>query len=356
MTSPKHNAAPGVSVIVPAYKAEATLAGCAASILDGAPDTLELILVEDGSPDGTGPLCDRLAAADPRIRAIHRPNGGASAARNTGLDAATGRWLMFVDADDTLRPGLWAALEPVLQSGTPTQAPAPATPPRQPDLILFGMERASGPAPCPLAPGCYAGPAALGGALDPLLFESGYLAAPYAKLFRAAPLQNARLRFDPALAVNEDILFNLQFLQICSPIYCLGGVYYYQNDGTAGSLSRRLRDDLLDAERITRAELQRLLHALRWPTAEAAALLHKSRVRACLNQYGLLAGCRGSLPFARRRALFAEILAEPDARAALRARLAADPNRLLALPYRLGVLLGWPGWLAAYTQLKNRFL
>lgn len=348
MSHPKPDA-PCVSVIVPAYRAEATLAGCAASVLAGAPAGLELILVEDGSPDGTGALCDRLAAGDCRVRAVHRPNGGASAARNTGLEAARGRWITFVDADDLLRPGLWAALEPFLGGGAP---PLPAVP----DLILFGLERASGPAPCPLAPGFYPGPAALGSALDPLLFESGYLAAPYAKLFRAEPLRRARLRFDPALAVNEDILFNLQFLQICSPIYCLGGVYYYQNDGAAGSLSRRLRGDLLDAERVTRRQLQALLETLRWPPAEAAALLHKSRVRACLNQYGLLAGCRGDMPFARRRALFAEILAEPDARAALRSRLAADPNRLLALPYRLGFALGWPGWLAAYTQLKNRFL
>ena len=75
-----------------------------------------------------------------------------------------------MDADDTLLPGLWQAL--------------PAAFDAQPGLILYGMVRASGPAPNPLVPGCYAGPAALGDALDPLLFESGYLAAPYPKLFR----------------------------------------------------------------------------------------------------------------------------------------------------------------------------
>lgn len=79
--------------------------------------------------------------------------------------------MLFVDADDTLLPGLWQAL--------------PAAFDAQPGLILYGMVRASGPAPNPLAPGCYAGPAALGDALDPLLFESGYLAAPYPKLVPA---------------------------------------------------------------------------------------------------------------------------------------------------------------------------
>lgn len=335
---------PRISVIVPAYKAEDTLAACAASVLDGAPQNVELLLVEDGSPDGTAALCDRLAEGDCRIRALHRANGGAAAARNTGLDAARGSWVLFVDADDTLLPGLWEALR------------APLNQTFQPDLVLFGMTRASGPAPCPLAPGDYATPAALGDALDPLLFESGYLAAPYAKLFRAAPIRSAGLRFDERLAVNEDILFNLHFLQICTPISCLPGVYYYQNDKNAGSLSRRLRGDLLDAERVTGPALRELTRTLALPAARANALVHKSRVRACLNQYGLLTGCKGEMPFSRRRALFAEILAEPDARAALRARLAADPHRLLALPYRLGVVMRWPGWLAAYTQIKNRFL
>ena len=71
---------------------------------------------------------------------------------------------------------------------------------------------------------------------------------------------------------------------------------------------------------------------------------------------GLLTGCRGDLPYAVRRALFAEILADPDARAALRERLQKDPHRLLALPYRAGVALHWPGLLAAYTIAKQPLL
>ena len=99
-----------ISVIIPCYKAAATLRRAAASALADAPAGLELLLVDDGSPDDTGTLCDTLAAEDPRVRALHRPNGGAGAARNTGLDAARGDWVLFLDADDVLLPGLWAAL------------------------------------------------------------------------------------------------------------------------------------------------------------------------------------------------------------------------------------------------------
>lgn len=331
---------PRISVIIPCYRAAGALPHTVASVLDGAPENLQLLLVEDGSPDDTGAVCDALAAGDGRTRALHRQNGGAAAARNTGLAAADGDWVLFADADDELLPGLWAALPAALASGA--------------DLILYGMERASGPAPCPLAPGFYAGPADLGVALEPLLFESGYLAAPYAKLFRREAL--AGLRFDETLQINEDVLFNLQFLQRLPAIFCLQGTYYRQNDTAEGSLSRRLRGDLLDAEARTRPALAAFLQAAGLPEAERAALLQKSRVRAALNQYGLLTGCKGAMPYRERRALFARILADADARAVLAAQLTADPHRLLALPYRLGAAARWPGWLAAYTQLKNRFL
>ena len=118
-----------VSVIIPCYRAEATLRRAVASALEGAPADLQLLLVEDGSPDGTGALCDQLAAGDARITALHRPNGGAGAARNTGLEAAQGDWVLFLDADDELLPGLWAALD--------------ALPVTDEAMILFGLQRAS---------------------------------------------------------------------------------------------------------------------------------------------------------------------------------------------------------------------
>ena len=328
-----------VSVIIPCYKAAATLRRALASALADAPADVEVLLVDDGSPDDTGAVCDELAAQDPRVKALHRPNGGAGAARNTGLDAAQGDWVLFLDADDAILPGLWAALDAL-----DTEA----------DMILFGLTRESSGAVCPtdyLPEGAYPDLTALGDALSPLLFDTGLLAAPYPKLFRRRTLGG--LRFDERLAINEDVLFNIQFLQISPAIYCLHGVYYKQYDTEAGSLSRQLRGDLLDAERITRPALAALLRA---NSMDPAPYEQTSRLRACLNQYGLLTGCRGALPFAARRALFAEILADPDARAALQQRLRRDPNRLLAVPYRIGVACRWPGWLAAYTLAKQRFL
>ncbi|WP_300281264.1 glycosyltransferase family 2 protein [uncultured Subdoligranulum sp.] len=95
---------PAISVIIPVYKVEPYLDACVASVTAQTFSDLEILLVDDGSPDGCPALCDAWAQKDPRVRVIHRENGGLSAARNTGIDAATGQFLAFVDSDDLLEP------------------------------------------------------------------------------------------------------------------------------------------------------------------------------------------------------------------------------------------------------------
>ena len=93
-----------ISVIIPVYNVKAYLARCVNSVMTQTYPHLEIFLVDDGSTDGSGELCDSLASGDERIRVIHRENGGAAAARNAGLDAAQGTYIAFADADDFLRP------------------------------------------------------------------------------------------------------------------------------------------------------------------------------------------------------------------------------------------------------------
>ena len=93
-----------VSIIVPAYNCIKSLEYCTRSIQQQTYTGFELILVDDGSIDGSGELCDKFAAADSRIKVIHKPNGGVSAARNAGIDAATGKYITFCDSDDYLEP------------------------------------------------------------------------------------------------------------------------------------------------------------------------------------------------------------------------------------------------------------
>ena len=101
-------AEPVVSFIVPVYKVAAYLPACVDSILAQQGTSFEVILVDDGSPDNSGQVCDDYAEKDARVRVIHQENAGVSAARNAGLDAARGQWVCFVDGDDWLAPDFLA--------------------------------------------------------------------------------------------------------------------------------------------------------------------------------------------------------------------------------------------------------
>ncbi|MCF0156053.1 MAG: glycosyltransferase, partial [Veillonella sp.] len=97
-----------ISVIVPIYNVEPYIHQCVDSIINQTYKDLEIILVDDGSPDNCGKICDEYAAKDDRVKVIHRPNGGLSAARNSGLDVATGEYIAFVDSDDYIACNMYS--------------------------------------------------------------------------------------------------------------------------------------------------------------------------------------------------------------------------------------------------------
>lgn len=94
---------PKISIIVPVYKVEKYLPECIDSILAQTYTDFELLLIDDGSPDNSGQICDEYASRDPRIRVFHKENGGVSSARNFGIERAKGEWITFVDGDDYLK-------------------------------------------------------------------------------------------------------------------------------------------------------------------------------------------------------------------------------------------------------------
>lgn len=105
-----------VSVIVPVYNAEQYLARCVNSILSQSYPNFELILVDDGSLDRCGDICDTFATQDHRIRVIHQENQGQAAARNHGVSVATGQWVCFVDSDDAIHPSMLEEMVKALSS------------------------------------------------------------------------------------------------------------------------------------------------------------------------------------------------------------------------------------------------
>ncbi len=110
---------PKISIVIPVYKVEKYIGVCIESVQNQTLKDIELILVDDGSPDKSGEICDQYASKDDRIKVIHKKNGGVGQARNDGLDLATGEWIIFCDSDDWLETN---ALEELVKSGEKSQA------------------------------------------------------------------------------------------------------------------------------------------------------------------------------------------------------------------------------------------
>lgn len=133
------DAKPLISIIIPVYNAAPYLAACVGSVLAQEDENWELILVDDGSTDGSGLLCDRMAAGHDRIRVIHQKNAGLSAARNAGLDEAQGEYILFMDSDDAWEKGMLKALREKAQASGA-------------DMVLFPLayvDEAGRPLPAP---------------------------------------------------------------------------------------------------------------------------------------------------------------------------------------------------------------
>ena len=214
---------PSVSLIVPIYRAEAFLGQCVTSLLVQTVRDFELLLVDDGSPDGSGALCDVYAAKDSRVRVIHKPNGGVSAARNAGLDAARGDYVVFVDSDDYVDPD---HLEQLLALRQTISCPKKA--------LFFTDYRSFGPKgdlkcsyPEPITEDFSAISAQ---AFRDLVF--GFrLFSPCCKLYQRSIIEETHLRFDTSIRTAEDFDCNMRYLaQIDFICYRPIPSYHYRVD------------------------------------------------------------------------------------------------------------------------------
>lgn len=186
---------PTISVIVPVYKVEEYLPACIRSILSQTYRDFELILVDDGSPDRCGEICDEFAKQDERIRVIHQANGGASRARNTGLEAASGDWICFIDADDLVEDYY---LQDFCKIGI-----------YQYDIIIQGIKSIQGHTEREII-SC---PNETYISLKEFLASPFYLyAAPYAKLYKSSIIRENNLRFMLDYTLNEDSVFYYSYL------------------------------------------------------------------------------------------------------------------------------------------------
>ncbi len=216
-----------VSVIVPVYKAERYLPRCIDSILAQKFTDFELILVEDGSPDQSGKICDEYAKRDGRIRVIHKENGGVSSARNAALDIATGTYIVFVDSDDEVSDKYidelirWQDYDYVT-AGFMWQDHQSNWHERKFEEIDTKVEDIR------KYPSMYLG--------------KYYFGSPWATLMKRELIEKNFLRFDTLIHSGEDTLFILKYLECAASVKIvpLCGYYYHYY---ATSLVNRPHED-----------------------------------------------------------------------------------------------------------------
>ena len=205
MTSPK------ISIIVPVYKVEQYLRRCLDSIVAQTCTDWECILIDDGSPDNSGKICDEYAEKDGRFKVIHQENQGVSAARNAGLDCARGEWVTFVDSDDWVeRKMLYELLNFALKNNA--------------EVVVSGFYKSDGRthiAGYRVKQGWMKMP-------DDFVF---YIQGPWAKLFSSSYLSMRKFRFPNNITVTEDLVFNFYSFYNSKLVYGTNyiGYYYYVN-------------------------------------------------------------------------------------------------------------------------------
>ena len=219
---------PSVSIIVPVYNAEKTIRRCIESILHQSCGDFELLVVDDGSPDSSGAICDAYAAGDARVRVFHKENGGVSAARNLALEQARGKYIQFLDSDDWITPDATLLL---LRAAEEHEA----------DLVISDFYRVVGERVS------VKGDIAEGSVLtqeeyaahmmeNPADFYYGVL---WNKLYRRSIVERYRLRMDEEISWCEDFLFNLEYIRCARRFYALNvPIYYYVK--TKGSLASQI--------------------------------------------------------------------------------------------------------------------
>ena len=215
-----------VSIVVPVYKAELYLNKCVDSICKQSYTNLEIILIDDGSPDKCPEICDMYAQKDSRIKVIHKSNGGVSSARNAGLMIAKGRYICFVDSDDILpQDSIELMLCEMLYNecqfvaGMCGIAESKKVKYKINDKQIIEIQKDSEKL------------------LNYITLSGSY--SPYAKMYDLKIIKEKKLQFNTRLKCSEDAVFIRQYLKYCLRMSLIPHIVYYYNSNNENSLSKK---------------------------------------------------------------------------------------------------------------------
>lgn len=220
------NVLPEISVIVPVYNSELFLEECVESILQQSFLNFELLLIDDGSTDLSGKICDDYSKKDGRIRVFHKNNGGVSSTRNYGIRESKGKWITFVDSDDIIKEDYLRNLHNGLDNCPDNH------------VLVMGSCEKNGKNKIKITKQVLSGAIAVRYILDNNILT---LSGPVSKLFSSNILSDYDITFPESIQMGEDGIFFQRYLNVIETISFVDSVDYIARD-TANSLSKKYYD------------------------------------------------------------------------------------------------------------------
>ncbi len=213
---------PLISIIVPVYNVENYIRRCVDSLINQTYNNLEIILIDDGSPDNSGAICDEYKQRDSRVKIIHKENGGVSSARNVGLENASGEYIGFIDADDYIDTQMYEVLYRSLSDNDADMA-----------MGIYAQENSKGEF-IPHYVGEKSEVLDRAQTIAQMLKQVKYTCSLWDKLFSAKLIGDTR--FDETISHNEDLLFVYQLMKNSKKaVYTPKPMYYYCNNEQSAS-------------------------------------------------------------------------------------------------------------------------
>lgn len=320
---------PSISIIIPVYNVKRWLRRAVCSLQNQTFSSYEILLVDDGSTDGSGALCDSLADDDMRIRVIHQKNKGAASARNAAIDIARGKYLYFMDGDDWCDKNMLSEMYDVASANDL-------------DLLITGFTidtyydneghyyRELRNAPNKIY-----------GSREEFrneaykLFDAQLLYAPWNKLYRREYLNDHDLRFPSTFW--DDLPFNLDVMRNVERVGCLDGHYYHFLRARAESENTKYRADMYDKREEEHAWMKELFKGWGIDTPEVREFLarrYAERLVGCIEN---VTNRNCTLSFADKKAAIHKMISTPQAREAL--KLARPRTKMMGVvlcPLRMG--------------------
>ncbi|MEC5271999.1 glycosyltransferase family 2 protein [Caldifermentibacillus hisashii] len=227
-----------ISVIVPIFNSEKHLYKCIRSIINQTYSLLDIILINDGSTDNSGKICDEMRKVDKRIRVVHSKNNGVSSARNLGIDMARGEFIKFVDSDDFINPDLCEnLLNDILKEDA--------------DLVICGLKflhEHSTKVKNVKVDGLFSLNHFIRENIDRI--SNIIIGSPCNKLYKASIIKERNILFDTDINYAEDLLFNYRYLGAINKVFSTSNYSYNYNRIVKNSLAQKFREDCFESSNL----------------------------------------------------------------------------------------------------------